>query len=78
MLCKEKLEVTYYKLFTRKVFKGNMCCDGTANIPSALQVGLYDILNVAFVQSLTVWLKSPFTVCRITENIIIIECKYAK
>lgn len=54
MLCKEKLEVTYFKLFTKKkVIKGNMCCDGTTNIPSALQIGLCDVLNVAIVQSLT-------------------------
>jgi hypothetical protein len=30
-----------------------MCCDGTTNIPSALQIGLCDVLNVAIVQSLT-------------------------
>lgn len=78
MLCKEKLEVTYFNLFTKKVLKGNMCCDGTANMPSALQIGLYDVLNVAIVRSLTVQLKVPFTVCRVTKNITIIECKYAK
>lgn len=50
-----------------------MCCDGTANIPSALQKGLCDVLNVGIVRSLTMQLKVPFTVCRITENITIIE-----
>lgn len=65
MICKEKLEVTYFKLFTTIVIKGNMCCDGTASIPSALKIGLYDV-SLAIVQSLTVQLKVPFIVCSIT------------
>lgn len=66
MICKEKLEVTYFKLFTTIVIKGNMCCDGTANIPSVLKIGLCDVVNLAIVQSLTVQLKVSFIVCSIT------------
>jgi hypothetical protein len=58
--------MTYLKLFTKKFVEDNMCFDGTANIPSALQIGLCDILKLAIAQSLTVQLKVPFTVCRIT------------
>lgn len=70
--------MTYFKLFTKKGIKGNMCCDGTANIPRALQIGLCDVPNVAIVRSLAVQLKVPFTACRVTKNMTIIECKYAK
>jgi hypothetical protein len=53
-----KVRSEIFKIVYQKVIKGNMCCDGTASIPSALQIGLCDILNVAIVQSLTVQLKS--------------------
>jgi nucleosome binding factor SPN SPT16 subunit len=63
--------MTYFELFTKKFAEDNMCFDGTANIPSALQIGLCDILKFAIAQSLTIQLLSV----ELPENMIIVEHK---
>jgi hypothetical protein len=54
MLCKEKLKVTYFKLFTRKVIKDSLYCADGVSIFYALKIGLQDHLGLALVLSLTV------------------------